>query len=230
MSGEFPVSDGTTLTTAVFGVPVGGLVQVWTDRPTVWHLADAAAFSDAVGQGTVSRTQIRTGRYREACLFDENTGTLMLEQRGVAEQTDEGYRVGGRVFSAQAPSDVFGDPWDDLRDAIVRTAAKAFARGELIVVEPGGWDDADGRYVLIVAVNDDGVDRIVMETVPTPTGSESWPPADDDDSGQTVSAPATDEALRGAGSLAIDAINRWGVAPWDVTVTYVVPGEAFTDD
>lgn len=228
MAEDFPLSEGTTLTTATFGVPVGGLVQVWTDQPTVWHLVDAAGFSDAVGVGAVARTRISPGRYREACLFDVETGTLVIQQREVAGHTDAGYQIGGRVFTSEPPSDVFGDPWEDLSAAIFRAAGQAFARGELIVVEPGGWDDSDGRYCLIGAFHDEGADQIVLETAPAPTGSEVWP-ASDDTTGQTISAPATDDSLRGAGTLAIDAVNRWGVAPWDVTITYVVPAEAFTE-
>lgn len=226
MADDFPLDEGTTLTTAVFGVPVGGLVQVWTDKSTVWHLHDAAAFADSVGRGHLARTKIGPGRYRESCLFDEESGTLMLQERRVAERTDDGFQVGGRVFTSEPPSDVFGDPWIDLSTAVFRAAAQAFGRGELIVVEPGGWDDSDGRYCMIAAINDDGVEQIVLETAPVPSGSEVWP-ATAETAGQTITAPATEDSLRGAGTLAIDAVNRWGVAPWDVTITYVVPGEAF---
>ncbi len=226
MSDEFPLGEGATLTTAVFGVPVGGVVQVWTDKSTIWHLHDAAGFTDAAGKGTVGRTRIAPGRYREACLFDESTGTLMLQDRHALEHSEEGFQVGGRVFTAEAPSEVFGEPWEDLANAVFRAAVAAFRRGEVIVVEPGGWETSDERYCLIAGINDDGVDRLILETVPAPTGSEVWPPSDDP-KGQTISAPASDEAIEGVGTLAIDAVHRWGLAPWDVTITYVVPGEAF---
>lgn len=229
MSDRSPLDEGATLTTAVFGVPVGGLIQVWTDKPTIWHLADAEGFAEAVGRGSLSRHRVRAGRYRELCLFDEETGTLMLQERQSVESSADGSRVGGRVFHSKPPSDVFGDPWEDLNSAIFRAAAEAFSRGELIVVEPGGWDDADGRYCLVVAVHDGGADQIILETVPTPTGSQLWP-ATEETTGQTISAPASEDALRGAGALAVEAISRWGVAPWDITITYVVPEEAFSDD
>lgn len=226
MSDDAPLGDGVQLTTAVFGVPVGGIVQVWTDKPTIWHLADPGAFADIVGSGLIARTQIRPGRYREECLFDEESGTLVLQDRQSAENDDEGPQIGGRVFTSAPPSEVFGDPWEDLNVAIFRAAAQAFTRHELVVIEPGGWDDSDGRFCLIVAVHDNGADQIILETSPTPSGSELWPPTDDLDH-QTVSAPASEDSLRGAGALAVDAISRWGVAPWDVTITYVVPSEAF---
>lgn len=225
---DSPLGDGAQLTTAVFGVPVGGLIQVWTDKPTVWHLSDPGSFTDIVGSGLIARTQIRPGRYREECLFDEESGTVVLESRHGAAQPESESQVGGRIFTAAPPSEVFGDPWEDLNVAIFRAAAQAFARHELIVVEPGGWDDSDGRFCLIVAVHDDGADQIILETSPAPTGSELWPPTDQSDH-QTISAPASEDALRGAGALAVEAISRWGVAPWDVTITYVVPSEAFGD-
>lgn len=228
MPDDFPLSEGTTLTTAVFGVPVGGLVQVWTDKPTVWRLVDVGGFSDAVGIGSVARTQIGPGRYREVCLFDDENGTVVLQERHFLEASDKGYQVGGRVFQAEPPSEVFGDPWEDLSAAVFHAAARAFDRGELIVVEPGGWDDSDGRYCLIGAFHDGAVDQIVLETSPVPAGSEVWP-ATDETAGQTISAPVSDDTLRGAGTLAIDAVHRWGLAPWDVTITYVVPPEAFTE-
>ncbi|WP_440714098.1 hypothetical protein [Gordonia sp. FQ] len=228
MAEDFPIDEGTTLTTAVFSVPVGGLVQVWTDKSTIWHLHDAEAFSAVVGLGGVARTRIAPGRYREACLFDEDSGTLMLQERHAAEHTADGYQVGGRVFTSEPPSEVAGSPWDDLRDAVARAAGEAFGRGELIVVEPGGWDDSDGRYCLIAAMSGEHGEQIVLETVPVPAGSTVWP-ATDDTEGQTVSAPITDDALRAAGTLAIDAVNRWGVAPWDVTITYIVPAETRTE-
>ena len=227
MTDDFPLKKGTTLTTAVLGVPVGGLVQVWADKPTLWRLVDIGGFSDAVGVGAVARTQISPGRYREVCLFDEATGTVVLQERHFLEAAaDQGFQVGGRVFNAEPPSEVFGDPWEDLNVAIFRAAAQAFARHELIVIEPGGWDDSDGRFCLIVAVHDDGADQIILETSPAPSGSELWPPTDQTDH-QTISAPASEDSLRGAGALAVEAISRWGVAPWDVTITYVVPSEAF---
>ncbi|MFC0316021.1 hypothetical protein ACFQNE_15070 [Gordonia phosphorivorans] len=229
MTDDFPLKKGTTLTTAVLGVPVGGLVQVWAGKPTLWRLVDIGGFSDAVGVGAVARTQISPGRYREVCLFDEATGTVVLQERHFLEAAaDQGFQVGGRVFNAEPPSEVFGDPWEDLSTAVFHAAARAFERGELIVVEPGGWDDSDGRYCLIGAFHDGGIDQIVLETSPVPAGSEVWP-ATDEEQGQTISAPVSDDTLRGAGTLAIDAVHRWGVAPWDVTITYVVPPEAFTD-
>lgn len=226
---DFPLNEGATLSTAVFGVPVGGLVQVWADEPTVWHLNDAAAFADTVGTGSVARTQIGPGRYREAALFDAETGTLMLQERQVSERTDESYQAGGRVFTAEPPSEVVGDPWDDLGRAVFRAAAEAFGRGELIVVEPGGWDDSDGRYCLIAGIHEDGEDRILLETKPAPTGSEVWP-ATDETEGQTIAAPASEESLNGASTLTVDAVSRWGVAPWDVSLTYIVPAEAFIEE
>ncbi|MFT3661848.1 MAG: hypothetical protein QM809_10730 [Gordonia sp. (in: high G+C Gram-positive bacteria)] len=226
---DTPQTAGESLPLAVFGVPVGGLVQVWTDEPTLWQLTDADGFGELVATGSIARAEIGPGSYREIARFDAATGALTLETLTATEGAENPESVTSRVFTSQAPQEVTGDPWEDLGRTIFRATAAAFSRGELIVVEPGGRESMGDRYCLIAGIHEDGTDRILLETKPAPTGSEVWPPSDDPE-GQTIAAPASEEALNGAVSLALDAINRWEIAPWDVALTYVVPAEAFREE
>ena len=201
---------GMTSTTAVIGVPVAGVVQLWTDEPSIWQVADFDAFTAIVGTGRLARTEVAPRRFRETGMLDETTGTLTVDD--------------GTVF-ALTPAEAFdGDFWDSLNGTVTRVAAEAFGRAEAVVTERGGWTASDTEYCLAGALMSEGEPIVLIETAPTPTDDDFWPPSDDP-IGQTVTAPLSEESLPGVGVLTMAAVNGWGVAPWDVVITYVVPDQ-----
>ncbi|MDR2280193.1 MAG: hypothetical protein LBE07_04955 [Gordonia sp. (in: high G+C Gram-positive bacteria)] len=201
-------------TSAVIGVPVAGVVQLWTDAPSIWQVDDFDGFASLVGTGQIARTEIAPRRFREVGLLDEEAGTLT---------------VGDATFTL-TPAEAFdGDFWDSLNASVTRIAADAFGRAEIVVTERGGWETSDAEYCLAGALINDGQPIVLIETAPTPTDNDFWPPSDDP-VGQTVTAPLSDESLPGVGVLTMAAVNSWGVAPWDVAVTYLVPDRDTADE
>lgn len=196
-----------TSTTAVIGLPVAGVVQLWTDEPSIWRVAEFDALAELVGTGQIERTEVAPRRFREVGVLDDAAGTLTVD---------------GTVFALE-PADAFdGDFWDALNRTVTATAADAFGRGEMIVIERGGWTASDSEYCLAAALVNDGRPIVLIETAPAPSDDDYWPPSDDA-TGQTVTAPLSEESLPGIGALTMSAVNGWGVAPWDVVATYVVP-------
>ncbi len=198
---------------AVIGLPVAGVVQLWTDEPSIWRVDDFEQFSALVGTGQLERTEVAPRRFRETGLLDETAGTLTLD---------------GTVFALRPADEFDGDFWDSLNAAVTAIATDAFGRGEIVVTERGGWESSDDEYCLAGALMNDGEPVVLIETAPVPTENAFWPPSDDP-VGQTVTAPLSDETLPGIGVLTMAAVNGWGVAPWDVAITYIVPDRGADD-
>ncbi|MFM9376557.1 hypothetical protein [Gordonia sp. VNK21] len=230
MSESTPTSNRSPieLLLAVLGIPAGGVVQVWMDdhNAGLYRIPDDDHFAAVIGTGTLTRALMAPGRCREICQLQPSIGLLVLqEDRRANRRTDSGYPAGYGSYQVSPATEVIGDPWKDLSEFIARILEPAFTRGELIAVEPGGWHhDRSAPFVLIGATMIDGQTRLVIETQPPVTDSDIWPPSDDPE-GPSIAAPLHDGTLRSCGAFAVDAVMRWGVEPWDVTVTYLDPEE-----
>ncbi|MEP9395383.1 hypothetical protein ABLE94_24440 [Gordonia sp. VNK1] len=221
---EFGLTEGAILSTVVLGAPVGGVLQVWGDEPSLWSVCDLDQLAAMVGVGRIARTRIEQGRYREAGFIDDDGTALLLQARVPLETSDEGHRGAATYFALTPATEVFGNPWAELADLISRGAIGAIQRGEILVVEQGGWE-SQPRYCLLAAMGANERIEMVIETAPAPGTSRMWPPAVSG-SGQTIRAPFSDDTVGVSGRLAVEAISEWGCAPWDLTFTYVVPSES----
>src|SRR5262249_32714858 len=92
------------------------------------------------------------------------------------------------------------------------------ARGEFLVVEPGGWQPETERYALAGATRTPGEWLLRVEAAPAPR-APSWPEPPEGQAGWGVAAPAEPAALSALGALLADAVSMWAMSPRDVTLT-----------
>jgi hypothetical protein len=92
---------------------------------------------------------------------------------------------------------------------------------EFLVVEQGGWDAPNEPFCLFIVVAEKGGLASVIETAPAPLGSEIWEPhIVPGRETNSLSAPANRQTIDVVPILMIDAISRWGLAPWDLALTF----------
>ncbi|MFE3290764.1 hypothetical protein [Rhodococcus sp. NPDC059234] len=213
---------GTTLTTAMISPVAGGLVRTWTETASaLWAVDDPAGLADLLGRGLIARTAVPDNRFREAVLLDAVAGTLLVQNRFA-----DGGESDARVFRLGQPVRPENNPWTDLDDFLSAVAVSAAERGEYCVVERGGWDAPAEPYCFFGVVDDSGERVSVIEAAPVPRGTGVWPEVPDDGRpGTSVSSPASTETVEAAGIFATTAVEAWGVAPWDVALTFGRMGE-----
>ncbi|MCS3781152.1 hypothetical protein [Tsukamurella ocularis] len=219
MTDRPPIPAGSQLTTAVLGLPLAGVVRLWTDRPSTWRVRDYDALLSRLGTGSIARTATAPHRYREAAFLDAANGQLLIQARNLLSTNDQGYSAEGFVVDLEPADLPQEDLWDELRATLSRIALHAIQRGEAMVVELGGWDPPVEPYCLATALVEDGEARSVVETAPAVSGSEFWPEVGEQP-GQTLSAPLTEDTVSVIGILAADALLSWGVHPCDLAITY----------
>lgn len=156
-------------------------------------------------------------RFREAVLLDAEAGTLLVQGRF----PESAENIPARVFQLGEPAAPENNPWTDLDEFLSTAAVSAVERGEYWVVELGGWDAPDEPYCFFGVVDDEGERVSVIEAAPVPRGTGVWPEVPDDGRpGTSVSSPVTEDTVEAAGIFATTAVEAWGVAPWDVAVTF----------
>jgi hypothetical protein len=215
MTSELPIGVGDTATVAMLSLCAGGLVRTWTDPggSRLWSVSEPAALQSVLGTGTLSRTVREQGRYREVGLLSEDSGTLLLTTRFPDRTEGDDIRLGAdvvRLEPAREPTDGW---YDDVRTLLGRAVGHA--------VETGGWDAPPEPYCLFILVPEE--DRVVsvIETAPQPAGSEIWAPhLITGQAGATMTAPATRETIDAAPIIMIEAMASWGLAPWDLALTF----------
>ncbi|MFC9787426.1 hypothetical protein [Rhodococcus sp. NPDC127528] len=224
MTNDVPagLAVGATLTTAMISPVAGGLVRTWTETDSaLWAVDDPAGLTGLLGRGLVARTAVPDNRFREAVLLDAAAGTLVVQNRFA-----DGREVEARAFRLGEPVRPANNPWTDLDDFLSAAAVSAAERGEYCVVELGGWDAPAEPYCFFGVVDDGGERVSVIEAAPVPRGTGVWPEVPDDGRpGTSVSSPASAETVAAAGIFATTAVEAWGVAPWDVALTFGRTGE-----
>ncbi len=218
--GSPPIDAGQTFQPVVISPVVGGVIRVWDDDTDQhWLVDDPDRLASIMGNGTAARTEVEPDRYRETCLFDRSTTTLLVKGRaGVGDGTDTEALPFHLEKADPDPVTNFVELGDRLGDA----ALNAARRGELIIVERGGRERHPMPYVLagVLVLADDETWVNHIEAAPAPSGAEHWPPAPADEAGQTLSAPADESTVRVSGLFMATAIDTWGVQPWDIAITY----------
>lgn len=219
------LKPGQTLEPAMLSPIVGGRIRLWAGRDSlVFGLDDPSAAAQHLGRGTVARTSVAPGRYREVGLYERTEGTLILTERLVTprDRTEEvlakGSRFGLRPDSAPPPSPSDWSGFCEWLKAIIPAAA---AKGEFVVLERGGWDHRAEPYALVICVPARGAWNVMIETIPAPPPGGVWPPsADPSAPNASVSAPASLQVLEAAAVFLVDAAIHWAASPLDLAVTY----------
>jgi len=215
------VEPGQTFETAMLSPCVGGLVRTWTEGGSrLWAVDNPAALASAMGRGVIARTVREEHRYREVALLEEGSGLLLLQPRRAAVTDDGSLQFSAqsvRLSEAGRPS---ATTTSDLLELLANAVRHTVETNGFLVVERGGWDAPEEPYCLFIIVPDGGGTSMV-ETAPAPHGARFWsghvqPGAP----GATLTAPATPDSISAVPALIADACSTWGVAPWDLALTY----------
>jgi hypothetical protein len=159
---------------------------------------------ELLARGRAPRTPLAPHRFREVGRLDASV--LLVGQRPFEIEWCDEPPASDSLWAAAA--DVFQD-----------AAAAAIARGEFVVVEPGGWQSKSERYALAGATRTPGEWLLRVEAMPAPR-VPSWPEPPEGRAGWGVAAPAEPAALAALGSLLADAVSMWAMSPLDVTLTF----------
>ncbi len=205
------------MSTVMLGVVVSGVLQVWTDNGAqLWTVEDPDGLSVLLGRGLVARTPMPDDRFREAALFDENSRTLLVQERYPSQTGAAAYSF--RLLDPVPPQT---NPWESLQKFLAEVSLSAAQRGEFWVLETGGWDSPQHPYCFgaVMASEDSAISMV--ETSPVPRGTGVWP---DDvpkgQSGTSVSGLATEDSVRTASIFATAAAAQWDMQPWDLAITF----------
>ena len=218
------------LETVVLGTLCQGMLGLWqgSGAHEVVEVGDVDLVDGLLGVGRLARTSPEPQRYREVAMLEPGAGTLLLMDRprpgdlGTAHGAAKAVTV-RRITTPDADDDAWSEVGRRWTDALRHAAG----RGELIVVEPGGWEGGSERYALgAVMPGDDGGGWVShVEASPAPAGGV-WGATGE---GTTRRAPVTPGAIDVAGVFLADAVRAWAPSPWSLAVTYVTaPWGAFT--
>lgn len=227
MSGENEIGlrAGDTLGTAMLSPCVGGLVRTWTatGASTLWSVTEADYLHDIQGIAQLSRTPHGENRFREVGLLSDGGATLSLMSRFPQEAEDGTWEFDGSLVTLGPPGPPGESTVADFRSLLDRAIRRTLQTNEYLIVEKGGWDAPDEPYCLFAAIAEDGATVSVIESAPAPYGAEIWAPHIGDGApGATLRAPLDEDSVGVAALIMIDAIATWGLAPWDLALTFGV--------
>ncbi|MFJ6675974.1 hypothetical protein ACIQMJ_33155 [Actinosynnema sp. NPDC091369] len=210
---------GSTLTTVVPGLPVGGYLPLWIDDEcTFWRMAEPDVVLGKLGLGALARTPLTDRRFRDLVALDESSSTIMLPHRYRSDGGGiEGVVTGvTRVAGVEAHEALTTDTLLEAFRWIGRVSAAAAERGEYVAVEPGTHTaDLAEPYVLLAVREHEGQRISIAQTSPTPPAeTPMW-------LGQaSLNAPATPETVEAGGLLAMYAMNTWSEHPLRLCLTF----------
>jgi len=159
---------------------------------------------------------------REVGLFDTQSHLLAVQDRSYPNDPD----TEGALLEAPFEVEVCDEPppSDDIRVAFVMSlqdaATAAVTRGEVLVVEPGGWEPAPQRYALARAIRAGDSWVLNVEATPAVKISPRWRDSNDCATSSAMDAPADADALADLGTLLFEAIATWASSPLDVVLTF----------
>ncbi len=220
------LKPGQTLETALLSPVVEGHVRGWVKGDSVvWRLDDPERARRLLGRGVVARTSIERGRFREVGLVARSAGTLLLPSRLHTESAAPDQALAGAqaIPIAEKPSapQTSAAAWAELCEWLRAVLPEAVARGEFVVIERGGWEPHPEPFAFAMCAPGPRGWMSHVEAAPPPGEGSLWPRVSQrDQKGQTVSAPASIENLRGAAALLVDAVAHWAASPLDIAVTF----------
>ncbi|MEV0679166.1 hypothetical protein AB0I60_21860 [Actinosynnema sp. NPDC050436] len=210
---------GSTLTTVVPGIPIGGYLPLWVGSEcTFWRMEEPAEVLDLLGRGLLARTPLAEGRFRDLVALDPDSSTAVLLNR---YRSDDGGVAAGvarltRVSGQEADRGMDRTTLVDAFQWVGRVSAAAAGRGECVAVEPGRHEGGlQEPYVLMVVQEYGGQALSVVQTAPTPPAEvPMW------EGRASLNGPATPESIASGGLLAMYAMDTWGIHPLHLCLTF----------
>jgi hypothetical protein len=223
MESDFALRPGDTLVSVQISPCVGGLLRTWADgeQSRLWSVPDAEWLRATQGTGRIGRTLRAKGRFREAATLAADGGVLLVQPRFPVRAADGTLTMEAQPVRLEAAAQPAATTLDEFHRLLAQAIEHCANKDELLLVERGGWDAPDEPFCLFgVVPRGDGFVSVV-ETAPSPHGSDLWDPHIYLGSKtHAISAPASPETIRAAPILMIDAIRRWGLEPWDLALTF----------
>lgn len=223
MQHEAPgVEPGDVMETVQLGLCVGGAIRLWGGSDAagssgrLWRVDDPDRLRSHLGVGEVARTLREERRFREVGLLAVDRGVLMLPARMTAE---DGGETQAQFFEVGPLADASALSWnaEEVFAALAAAVSYGLANGEFLLAELGGWDAPTEPFVLNVVLN--GQSHVQAE--PPPRGSELWAPHIQEGApGASVIGPVNASTPNAVAHFMLQAISTWGVAPWDVALTF----------
>ncbi|CCH31430.1 hypothetical protein ABZ816_04025 [Actinosynnema sp. NPDC047251] len=210
---------GSTLTTVVPGIPIGGYLPLWVGAEcTFWRMHDPAAVLDLLGRGLLARSPLGETRFRDLVALDPDSSTIVLLNRYRSDDGDIAAGVAelSRVSGQEADDGMNQTTLVDAFQWVGQVSAAAAGRGECVTVEPGQHDgEIQEPYVLLVVQEYEGQRLSVVQTAPAPPADVPlW------EGRASMSGPATPESIASGGLLAMYAMDTWGVHPLHLCLTF----------
>lgn len=223
---QVPVDVGDVAATVMLSPCVGGLMRTWTETGStqLWSVASAEFLLANQGTGVLARCSRKEGTFQEAGMLVEDRHTLMLRQRFPSEQGADGsMSIPGYLVNLEPPREPAESVVDDFIQLLTQAMTHAQAASEVLIVEIGGWDQQPGPYCMFAETEHQGVPINSFQTAPPPEGS-GWLWSSDgvviEGLRATLRLPAGQQTLEQGPWLMMDAIYRWGVPMWDLTLTF----------
>jgi hypothetical protein len=224
---EFPLKVGDTLSTAQLSLCAGGLIRTWTEDgpPRLWSIPDGQRLRSVQGAGAIARTLRADRRFRDIALLSADTATMFIPERPPPGGADASVEFKSYPFTLEPASAPANSTIEDVLAILTQAVRHCVSSDEFLVVEKGGWDALREPYCLFaLAPQGDLVTNVIM-TAPTPRGSSVWEPyIVDGQHDTTLTATATSDTIGIAPRIMFEAIATWGLAPWDLALTFAKYG------
>lgn len=223
MAQGIPLQPGDTVTVALLSLCAGGLLQTWTGpgQAQLWSVPEGDGFRSVQGTGIIGRSPRSPGRFREVGLLSVDTGTLLIQPRFPRRKDEDSLQFEGRALRLSRAQGVTAAPRDDVRSLLKQSIGHCLDSGEFLVVEKGSWDAPTEPFCLFIVLPDGDGSISVVETAPAPRASAVWQPHIVAGQNRTsVGAPVSPTSIEAAPSLMMEAIDSWGLHPWDLALTF----------
>lgn len=225
MAQDPPLRPGDVLVAAQLSPCLGGVLRTWVDgeEPRLWSTPDGDWLAGAQATGTLARALREERRFREVAMLSARDGTLLVQSRFRSEGGGMGLEAHVvRLEPAEDhPGRLDSHVQEELLAMLRRAVLHCLARAEFLVVETGGWDAPVEPFCLFAVVPEEGGLVSVVETAPAPYGSPVWEPHIVPGRPSTsLSAAASPDTIEAAPVLMAEAINQWGLEPWDLALTF----------
>ena len=223
-SAEAPdLTEGDVLEPVMIGPPVRGRIATWhDDGRRLWALDDAQTGSALVGTGQLARMSREPQRFREVVMAPQRGSKLIAVERAGPDEDGTVTMASMVLATSQVgleQEDADDAAWGEFAGWLTGVVVMAAQRGELVVVEAGGWPFTDEPFALAFAAATDDGGVMHIERAPAALPARHWPPSDQVE-GQTISAPISAGTLELVGPLLTAAVRTWADSPHDVCLTF----------
>lgn len=219
------LATGDALSTVLLSPPILGTIRTWNGAPALWALPSGREHDwHVIGRGVLARTEVGPHRYREVALLSTTGMLVLLDRHG--SHVPMGYSShDAQTLSLRGTTHLPGDPqtaWQAFASWLGSVAVDAARRGEILLVELGGWPHHPHPYALFrIRRSATGDATSHIEASPAPTGQATpWGAASRDGSTAVLGASANLETVSVAGHLIAAAVAGWAPTPWDVCLTF----------